>query len=271
MLIARIIFSPLVAFTIGFLLLWWLPYATLATILGDRSDEFYLDLRFDSFSSDREGRILDIVGRVNTITSSESAKTNTKIDALDGVVQTLKKENASLKKMLSAIATKVGAELEDEDKDQQVEDEKNDDPDEPLGAEVDLEDENTREGGKASKPQRFSSGSANRDSRDTGDTSTVGEKKTQTHADVAAPKDEEGGGESVRESTSNPMIEPGTVQKQASKATGEARGAPRRRAVLGRLGSLRKGGRGEEGGREVLMTINCKRKKIEVRRKRQHL
>ncbi|GMH60849.1 hypothetical protein TrST_g8740 [Triparma strigata] len=140
LLVARIIFSPLlVAFTVGFLLLGWLPYATLATILGDRSsssDEVKLDLKFDSSSSDWSGRVLDIVRRVNAITSSESAKTNAKIAALDGVVLKLSEENVTLKKilsenqkMMSAIAKKVGAEIEVE-KNVEVE-EKHDDPNNP--------------------------------------------------------------------------------------------------------------------------------------------
>ncbi|GMH94148.1 hypothetical protein TrST_g4022 [Triparma strigata] len=96
LLVARIVFSPLlIAFTICFLLLWWLPYSILTTILGDRSssNEVKLDLKLDSSSSDWSGRVLDIVRRVNAITSSESAKTNSKIT-------TLKASNAKLQQDL---------------------------------------------------------------------------------------------------------------------------------------------------------------------------
>ncbi|GMH95099.1 hypothetical protein TrVE_jg10324 [Triparma verrucosa] len=262
LLIARIIFSPLLlAVTICFFLLWYLPYATLATILGDRSkssSNVKLDLKLDSSNSDWSGRVLDIVRRVNAITSSESAKTNAKITALDGVVLTLKEENSSLKKLLTekmdrddkrtrdlqkmllAIATKVDAEVEllEDEEDQQVEETKNDDPDEPLGKEVELEDEDTREGGQLSS---VSSGAG-----------IESKKKTQTHADVAAPKDEEGG----RESVSNPMIEPVAVQKKASKTTGGGtRSAKKKGSGVGRVGEPK---RGVLGGQEALATTNCK-------------
>ncbi|GMI18795.1 hypothetical protein TrLO_g13328 [Triparma laevis f. longispina] len=108
LLFARILFSPLLlAGTILFLLMWFLPYSILATILGERnSTEVDLDLKFNSSSTDWSGRVLDIVRRVNAITSSESSKTNAKISYL-------KAENASLKTAMNEGFKKMEKENEE--------------------------------------------------------------------------------------------------------------------------------------------------------------
>ncbi|GMI07376.1 hypothetical protein TrVE_jg10077 [Triparma verrucosa] len=237
-LLIRILFSPIILIiSIPIFLLWYLPFYLYYTILlktqGPRvtSTEVDLDLKLKSSNSDWSGRVLDIVRRVNAITSSESAKTNAKITALDGVVltlkgdvlglkgdvQTLTEDNASLKKllsekmvrddtktrnlekMLSAIATKVGAEveleLEDGDEDQKVEQEQNDDKKAEI-AEGEME------------------------GNDPNATTTVGQKKTRTHADVAAPTgvDEEEG-ESDTGDIHNPLIESTQASKSAKRGS----------------------------------------------------
>ncbi|GMH98609.1 hypothetical protein TrVE_jg11937 [Triparma verrucosa] len=126
LLVARIIFSPLlVAFTIGFLLLWWLPYSILATILGESSssDEVKLDLKLDSSNSDWSGRVLDIVRRVNAITSSESAKTNAKIAELKSENQALRDGNDKILKILERLCEKMDLE-EDKTEKEEVEEDK---------------------------------------------------------------------------------------------------------------------------------------------------
>ncbi|GMI12294.1 hypothetical protein TrVE_jg4537 [Triparma verrucosa] len=106
--------------------------------------------------------------------------------------------------------------------------------------------ESARERRKSSK---FLSNSADRDTRGT---STISQKKTQaqTHADVAAPKDEEEGGGNVGEGTTNPLMKSVKVRKQASKATGGGpRSAKKKGSGVGRVGEPKKGGKGGKGGR----------------------
>ncbi|GMI18342.1 hypothetical protein TrLO_g6201 [Triparma laevis f. longispina] len=141
LLIIRIIFSPLLfAFTALFFLIWFLPYSVFATLLGKNSFDLQLDLELDS-SSDWSGRVLDIVRRVNSSTSSEINKTNLDIQKLNENLnekvakiekdnKTLKNDNKSLKKdnsqiisMLERVMTEMKLEIpvqpkeEDDDKD----------------------------------------------------------------------------------------------------------------------------------------------------------
>ena len=106
----RLLFCPLL---FALLLLWYLPlylyYVTLMktqnAFKSDASTDVDLDLKLKSSNSDWSGRVLDIVRRVNAITSSESAKTNSKITTLEA-------SNAKLQQDLKASNTKFQQDLD---------------------------------------------------------------------------------------------------------------------------------------------------------------
>ena len=107
-ILLRALFFPLILIL---LLLWHLPvYLYLILMLktqGPRetSTEVDLDLKLESSNSDWSGRVLDIVRRVNATTSSASAKTNSKITALEA-------SNAKLQQDLKTSNTKFQQDLD---------------------------------------------------------------------------------------------------------------------------------------------------------------
>ncbi|GMI05038.1 hypothetical protein TrVE_jg8199 [Triparma verrucosa] len=129
-ILLRALFFPLILIL---LLLWHLPVYLYCILMlktqGPRetSTEVDLDLRLDSSNSDWSGRVLDIVRRVNSVTSAEVNKIDARMTAREkkmaAQIENLKEENVSIKKqntsilkILSSVAEKVGAEIPVEEK-----------------------------------------------------------------------------------------------------------------------------------------------------------
>ncbi|GMH97002.1 hypothetical protein TrST_g3464 [Triparma strigata] len=147
-LLIRILFFPIILIiSIPIFLLWYLPFYLYYTILlktqGPRetSTEVDLDLKLDSSNSDWSGRVLDIVRRVNSVTSAEVNKIDAKMTAREGrmagQIEQLQEENKLIMKMLSAVVKKVGADIEEknikdegrpEDEESKQDDGKDDNP-----------------------------------------------------------------------------------------------------------------------------------------------
>ncbi|GMH99966.1 hypothetical protein TrVE_jg4698 [Triparma verrucosa] len=126
-LLIRILFFPIILIiSILMFLLWYLPLYLYNVFLlktqGPRetSTEVDLELKLDSSNSDWSwsGRVLDIVHRINSVTSVEVNKIDARMTAREmrmaEQIENLKDENKLIMKMLSAVVKKVGAEIEEE-------------------------------------------------------------------------------------------------------------------------------------------------------------
>ncbi|GMH87268.1 hypothetical protein TL16_g10802 [Triparma laevis f. inornata] len=116
----RVLFSPLLLVLVLLHLPFYLYYTILIKTQGktgssSTSSEVDLDLKLDSSSSDWSGRVLDIVCRVNSVTSAEVNKIDARLTArevkMNARMVCLREENSSIKeqnalivKMLSAMS-----------------------------------------------------------------------------------------------------------------------------------------------------------------------